>query len=98
MLIPVSKVQEIVTAWLDEVIMPKSSGMQKFGITLFLLQKGPEMADKVKLFADSNGFIESDNLSASLIKAGGKLIIPGINWEFDEDDLAKLIEKAKAYV
>lgn len=93
--IPVDKAQELLAAWVDEVIMPKSTPVQKAMITLALLQRGPDLASMLQPLADSKGFINSDNLIAALDKAGGSITIPYLNWVFDRDDLDKLIEKAK---
>lgn len=97
MKIPVNKLQEIVAAWLDEVIMPKSSPAQKMIITFALLQKGPEIVQRLSLLADADGMIESDNLIKAFDKGGSSITIPIINWVFDKEDLTKLIEKAQAY-
>lgn len=95
--IPIAKAQEIITAWADEVIMPKSSPIQKLVITLALLQKGPELAAMLKPLADPDGYINSDNLVSAFDKAGGSITIPTLNWVFDREDLDKLIDKAKIY-
>ncbi len=97
MKIPVNKLQEIVAAWIDDVIMPKSSPTQKMIITFALLQKGPEITQMLSPLADADGMIDSDNLIKAFEKGGSSITIPVINWVFDRADLDKLIEKAQAY-
>ena len=94
MKIQVSQLLPIVTKWIDLVVMPRSSTLQKMAITLLLLQRGNELPSLVQPFADKNGEIDTDNLKEALAKAGGKIEIPYLNWIFDQDDLNKLIEVA----
>ena len=94
MKIQVSQLLPLVTKWVDQVVMPRSSTMQKALITLLLLQRGNELPELLAPFADKNGEIDTDNLKATLAKVGGKIEIPYLNWIFDQADLDKLVEIA----
>ena len=94
MKIQVSQLLPLVTKWVDQVVMPRSSTMQKALITLLLLQRGNELPELLAPFADKSGEIDTDNLKATLAKVGGKIEIPYLNWIFDQADLDKLVEIA----
>ena len=85
----------LLTKWVDEVMMPRSTGLQKFAITLALLQRGNELSTMLQPLADKDGYIELDYVSKALEKAGGKIELPVINWMFDMEDLNKLKEIAE---
>lgn len=91
MKIQVSQLLPIVTKWVDLVVMPRSTSLQKVAITLLLLQRGNELSSLVQPFADKNGEIDTDNLKQALAKVGGKVEIPYLNWIFDQTDLDKLV-------
>ena len=96
MKLKVEKLLPLITKWVDAVVMPKSTGLQKGFITFLLLQRGNEIPELLKPFADKEGTIDTDNLKAALEAAGGKVTLPFINWEFDQADLDKLVEIANA--
>lgn len=96
MKIQVDQFPSLVSKWLDIVVLPKSTTIQKIAITMLLLQRGNEIPELLKPFADKDGNIETDNLKIALEKAGGKIEIPYLNWIFDQDDLDKLVEIANA--
>lgn len=91
MKIQVSQSLPLITKWIDQVVMPRSTIIQKAAITLLLLQRGEEIPQMLAVFADKNGELDTDNLKATLAKVGGKIEIPYLNWNFDQDDLDKLI-------
>lgn len=85
----------LLTKWIDEVVMPRSTGLQKFAITLALLQRGNDLPAMLQPLADKDGYIDLDYVSKALEKAGGKIELPVINWMFDMEDLNKLKEIAE---
>ena len=96
MKLKVDELLPLITKWVDTVIMSKSTGLQKGFITFLLLQRGNEIPELLKPFADKEGTIDTDNLKAALEAAGGKVTLPYINWDFDQADLDKLVEIANA--
>lgn len=96
MKIKVDELLPLITKWVDAVVMPKSTGLQKGFIMFLLLQRGNEIPELLKPFADKEGTIDTDNLKAALEAAGGKVTLPFINWDFDQADLDKLVEIANA--
>ena len=84
----------LVTKWVDTVVMPKSNTVQKFAITLMLLQRGSELPTLLQPLADKDGYIDLDHVAEALDKAGGRIELPYIDWVFDKDDLNKLVELA----
>ena len=94
MKIQVDQFPSLVSKWLDAVVLPKSTTIQKVAITMLLLQRGNEIPELLKPFADKEGTIDIDNLKVALEKAGGKIEIPYLNWIFDQADLDKLVEIA----
>lgn len=84
----------LVTKWVDTVVMPKSNTVQKFAITLMLLQRGSELPNLLKPLADKDGYIDLDHVAEALDKAGGRIELPYVDWVFDKDDLNKLVELA----
>lgn len=94
MKIQVDQFPSLVSKWLDVVVLPKSTTIQKVAITMLLLQRGNEIPELLKPFADKEGNIETDNLKIALEKTGGKVEIPYLNWIFDQADLDKLVEIA----
>lgn len=102
-LLPVSAIKPTLIDFVNEVILPKSTNWQIAFITFFLLQMNSRLEEqivsKAKIFADENGNIDlsaaQTNAREALKKAGGKINIPDINWDFDEDDLNKVFEIAK---
>lgn len=95
MKIAVSEMLPLVTKWVDEVVMPKSTTAQKFIITLALLQRGSELPVMLQPLADKDGYLDLDHVAVALEKAGGRIELPYINWVFDKDDLSRLMELAK---
>ena len=95
MKIAVSEMLPLVTKWVDEVVMPKSTTAQKFIITLALLQRGSELPVMLQPLADKDGYLDLDHVAVALEKAGGRIELPYINWVFDKDDLSRLTELAK---
>lgn len=95
MKIAVSEMLPLVTKWIDEVVMPKSTTAQKFIITLALLQRGSELPVMLQPLADKDGYLDLDHVAVALEKAGGSIELPYINWVFDKDDLSRLTELAK---
>lgn len=95
MKIAVSEMLPLVTKWVDEVVMPKSTTSQKFIITLALLQRGSELPVMLQPLADKDGYLDLDHVAVALEKAGGRIELPYINWVFDKDDLSRLTELAK---
>lgn len=96
MKIQVNQFLPLLSQWIDSSVMPKSTTLQKVTITMLLLQRGNEIPELIKPFADKDGTIETDNLKIALEKAGGKIEIPYLNWIFDQADLDKLVEIANA--
>ena len=96
MKLKVEELLPLITKWVDAVVMPKSTGLQKGFITFLLLQRGNEIPELLKPFADKEETIDTDNLKAALEAAGGKVTLPFINWDFDQADLDKLVEIANA--
>lgn len=96
MKIRVDELLPLINKWVTTVIIPKSDSLQKGFITFLLLQRGNEIPERLKLFADKEGTIDTDNLKAALEAAGGKVTLPLINWDFDQADLDKLVEIANA--
>ena len=94
MKIQVDQFVPLISKWVDSSVMPKSTTLQKIAITMLLLQRGNEIPELLKPFADKEGTIETDNLKVALEKAGGKIEIPYLNWIFDQADLDKLVEIA----
>lgn len=94
MKIQVDQFPSLVSKWLDAVVLPKSTTIQKVAITMLLLQRGNEIPELLKPFADKEGTIDTNNLKIALEKAGGKIEIPYLNWIFDQTDLDKLVEIA----
>lgn len=94
MKIQINQFVPLLSKWLDAVVLPKSTTIQKVAITMLLLQRGNEIPELLKPFADKEGTIETDNLKIALEKAGGKIEIPYLNWIFDQADLDKLVEIA----
>ena len=94
MKIQVDQFVPLISKWVDSSVMPKSTTLQKIAITMLLLQRGNEIPELLKPFADKEGTIETDNLKIALEKAGGKIEIPYLNWIFDQADLDKLEEIA----
>ena len=94
MQVSVNDALPLVSKWIDNVVMPKSTTMQKFVITFALLQRGPALAEMLRPLADKDGMIELNNLKVALEKAGGSIELPYIGWRFDQDDLDKLMELA----
>lgn len=94
MKIAIADILPLLSKWIDMIVMPKSTTMQKFAITLVLLQKGQEISSLLQPLADKDGTIDLNNVATALEKAGGKIELPYINWVFDKDDLNKLIEIA----
>ena len=94
MKIQVEQFPSLMSKWLDAVVLPKSTTIQKVAITMLLLQRGNEIPQLLKPFADKEGTIETDNLKEALEKAGGKVELPYLNWVFDQADLDKLVEIA----
>ena len=94
MKIQIDQFPSLVSKWLDAVVLPKSTTIQKVAITMLLLQRGNEIPELLKPFADKEGTIDTDNLKVALEKAGGKIEIPYLNWIFDQADLDKLVEIA----
>lgn len=95
MKIAVSESLPLLTKWIDEVVMPKSTTAQKFIITLALLQRGSELPVMLQPLADKDGYLDLDHVAVALEKAGGRIELPYINWVFDKDDLSRLTELAK---
>ena len=96
MKLKVDELLPLITKWVDAVIIPKSEKLQKGLVTFLLLQKGSEIPELLKPFADKEGTIDTDNLKKALEAAGGKVTLPYINWDFDQADLDKLVEIANA--
>lgn len=96
MKLKVDELLPLINKWVTTVIMPKSDGLQKGFVTFLLLQKGNEIPELLRPFADKEGTIDTDNLKAALEAAGGKVTLPYINWDFDQADLDKLVEIANA--
>lgn len=94
MKLKVDELLPLINKWVTAVIMPKSDGLQKGFIKFFLLQRGSEIPEFFKHFADKEGTIDTDNLKVALEAAGGKITLPLINWDFDQADLDKLVEIA----
>ena len=94
MKIQVDQFPSLMSKWLDAVVLPKSTTIQKVAIIMLLLQRGNEIPELLKPFADKEGTIETDNLKIALEKAGGKIEIPYLNWIFDQADLDKEIANA----
>ena len=94
MKIQIDQFVPLISKWIDSSVMPKSTTLQKIAITMLLLQRGNEIPELLKPFADKEGTIETDNLKVALDKAGGKIEIPYLNWIFDQADLDKLVEIA----
>ena len=94
MKIQIDQFVPLISKWIDSSVMPKSTTLQKIAITMLLLQRGNEIPELLKPFADKKGTIETDNLKVALDKAGGKIEIPYLNWIFDQADLDKLVEIA----
>lgn len=94
MKIAVSDALPLITKWVDTVVMPKSTTMQKFAITFMLLQRGNDIPSMLQPLADKDGNIDLDYVATALEKAGGRIELPYINWVFDKDDLNKLMEIA----
>ena len=104
MKIHISKLKNVALNWLDEVIMPKSSGLQKFVLVFSTLQMKDqidELINKAALFADKDGYLDLEvtkaNAITALDKAGGYITLPYINWNFDKDDLDKFFDLAQKY-
>ena len=96
MKLKVDELLPLINKWVTAVIMPKSDRLQKGLITFLLLQRGNEIPEFLKPFADKEGTIDTDNLKKALEAAGGKITLPYINWDFDQADLDKLVEIANA--
>lgn len=104
MKIHISKLKPVILDWLDEVVMPKSVGLQKFILVFSTLQMKnqiDEYLNKAAIFADKDGYLDleftKENASTALEKAGGYITLPYINWNFDKDDLDKLFSLAQRY-
>lgn len=97
MKIRVDELLPLINKWVDAVIMPKSEGLQKGFVKFWLLQRGNEIPEFLKSFADKEGTIDTDNLKVALEAAGGKVTLPLINWDFDQADLDKLVEIANGH-
>ena len=93
----VTKVPEVVGQWLDTTVIPKSNTLQKFSIYVAFGLRSPELVEQAKAFADKDGNIDLDKLEPvvtdALNKVGGH--VPLMGWDFDNADLAKILEYAK---
>lgn len=102
MKINIQDLPKAITAWADEVLIPKSSLIQKGLITFVLLQgqsRFQELLDPLNLLADKDGNFDVDvlygNLKKSLEAMGGNFTVPVLNYVFDADDLSKMFEIVK---
>ena len=102
MKINIQDLPKVLTAWVDEVLMPKSTLVQKGFITFILLQgqnRINEAMEPLKLLADKDGSFEVNELYQNLLKAleamGGKYTIPVLNYVFDKADLDMMFEIIK---
>lgn len=102
MKINIQDLPKALTAWADEVLMPKSTMVQKGLITFIILQSQSrinELLEPLKLLADKDGNFDvnelAQNLTKSLEAMGGKFTLPVLNYNFDKADLDMLIDIIK---
>lgn len=97
----------IAREWIIKSIVSKMDNqLTRYGVEL-LLNVNPGMVDnvvnpKAKLFSGVDGLIDIDTVKTHAINLlknsyGGKLHIPLINYEADEQDIDDILEIAKRY-
>lgn len=103
MKIHISNLKPVLFAFVEEVILPKSTPWQQFGLSFALAQgnKIDSMINKLQVFADEDMCFDiqktKENLLNSFDKTKGSLTIPQINWVIDKDDIEKIAEIATRY-
>ena len=101
MKINVSDLPAIVSAWADRVLIPKSSPVQIMMIVFAIGQFKDRLIALARYAADKDGKIDLDelqtNANVALEKAGGRILVPVLNYSFDKDDLVSLFEAAKGF-
>lgn len=103
MKLSVGDLDKVTAAWLDEVLLPKSNPIQTAMIMFAYMQTKDKMIKTIAPFldADENGLFDLDKVKtsaqAAVEKAGGRLVIPVINYAFDADDLTRLFDIAKRF-
>lgn len=92
---------DIITAWADKELIPKSSPLQIAMIVFAIRTFQTRITAYASLAADEKGLIDlesfTENAREALRKAGGKLIVPVLNYGFDEKDLNSVYETAKSF-
>lgn len=96
-----SDLPAIVSAWADRVLIPKSSPVQIMMIVFAIGQFKNRLIACASYAADEAGMIDLEeartNALTALEKAGGKITIPVLNYNFDRDDLNSVFETAKGF-
>lgn len=91
----------VVSSWIDNKLLPKSNTLQTVMVVFALGMYKDKITNLAKLFSDKDGNIDLDKMAASakdaLLKAGGKVNIPVLNYDFDQQDLTDLLDIAKGY-
>lgn len=103
MKIKVGDLQPILNDWVVQVVYPKSTSWQIFGLSFVMSMASNQIAAMIEQWAgyatDKNGDLDLDKMHEAASKAlestGGKVEIPYLQWLFDKDDLEKLFEIAK---
>lgn len=104
MKIHVNELKPVALEWIDKIVYPKCEPLQIFGLCFILAQMGGKLdqyMEPAKIFADQDGNIDlteaAANARTALKKAGGRVTIPVLNWNFDGDDLESLLAIAKEH-
>ena len=92
---------DIITAWADKELIPKSSPVQIMMIVFAIGQFKNRLIAYASYAADEAGMIDLEeartNALTALEKAGGKITIPVLNYNVDRDDLNSVFETAKGF-
>ena len=102
MKIKTADLQNILTTWIENKVLPKSNAFQAMAVTFAMLQAGDKISRITPLLMpDADGRIDLDktieNARTALRKAGGRLNIPYINYVFDDQDITDIYQIAKAF-
>ena len=105
MIVTVDNIVNGITKFIETDLFDKANGYQKFLVALLSARVNGKLKDVIMplaaMFTNSNNEIElselSQSLNQALNKVGNNLNIPLLNYNFDSQDLNKIISYIRTY-
>ena len=105
MIVTVDNIVNGITKFIETDLFDKASGYQKFLVALLSARVNGKLKDVIMpfaaMFTNSNNEIElselTQSLNQALNKVGNNLNIPLLNYNFDSQDLNKIINYIRTY-